>query len=80
MSDMKYSFLLVVLTIEATVVFAQSSEESWGFNTIPNNSVVNQMSGPRFGFTYVSDVSPLTGMPLEIPESGARNGFAAVQR
>jgi len=38
-------------------VFAQLPEDSWGFNDVPDNSVVNQMSGPRFGFTYVSEGS-----------------------
>lgn len=54
---MKNSYFLVFLMFNTTVISAQSSEDSWGFNTIPNNSVVNQMSGPRFGFTYVSEGS-----------------------
>jgi len=33
------------------------AESSWGLNDVPENSQVNQMSGPRFGFTYVSEGS-----------------------
>ena len=36
---------------------AQSDDNSWSFNDVPANSQVNQMSGPRFGFTYMSEGS-----------------------
>ena len=35
---------------------AQTSER-WGFNNVPDHSTVNQMSGPRFGFSYLSQGS-----------------------
>ena len=54
---MKQSFSLCLLIFSIQVAFAQTSEDSWGFNDVPDNSVVNQMSGPRFGFTYVSEGS-----------------------
>ena len=34
---------------------AQTDSDSWGFNDIPEDSQVNQMSGPRFGFTYLTE-------------------------
>ena len=36
---------------------AQNESATWGFNDIPSNSQVNQMSGPRFGLTYLSEGS-----------------------
>ena len=36
---------------------AQDDNGSWGINNVPANSQVNQMSGPRFGLTYISEGS-----------------------
>lgn len=49
-------FLLPLALAIATSVLGQTTER-WGFNNVPDHSVVNQMSGPRFGFTYISDGS-----------------------
>lgn len=59
---MKHSLFLVALALlfvgfNETLLGQTSSESSWGFNDVPENSQVNQMSGPRFGFTYVSEGS-----------------------
>lgn len=50
-----YFFLFSALLLVATAT-AQTSER-WGFNNVPDHSTVNQMSGPRFGFTYLSEGS-----------------------
>lgn len=47
------TFTLLLLS---TLMFGQSNRD-WGFNSVPENSSVNQMSGPRFGFTYLSEGS-----------------------
>ena len=50
------SFVCVLAAWNPTAV-AQSDGNSWGFNDVPTNTQVNQMSGPRFGFTYLSEGS-----------------------
>ena len=62
LAAMKHHFYFVSLALFFTgfneISFGQTSaESSWGFNDVPDNSQVNQMSGPRFGFTYVSEGS-----------------------
>ena len=47
------TFTLLLLS---TLMFGQSNRDR-GFNSVPENSSVNQMSGPRFGFTYLSEGS-----------------------
>ena len=39
----------------ASAGFSQTTGSEWGFNNIPDNSQVNQMSGPRFGVSYISE-------------------------
>lgn len=51
---MRHLLTLILLSF-STLIIAQNAE--WGFNAVPANSTVNQMSGPRFGFTYLSDGS-----------------------
>ena len=48
---------IVGLLVCMNSLVAQTDTGSWGFNDIPEDSQVNQMSGPRFGFTYLSDGS-----------------------
>ena len=62
LAPMKHFFYFVSLTLFfagfSETSFGQTpTESSWGFNDVPDNSQVNQMSGPRFGFTYVSEGS-----------------------
>lgn len=54
---MKQTYILFFCTLCTSEMFGQITSENWGFNNVPENSVVNQMSGPRFGFTYVSEGS-----------------------
>jgi hypothetical protein len=70
-------FLLPLALAIATSVLGQTTER-WGFNNVPDHSVVNQMSGPRFGFTYISDGSTAQYLnrvhemdSLEFAEAGA---------
>lgn len=54
---MKKIHLVLVLLAAYSMVFSQAENERWGFNNVPDHSTVNQMSGPRFGFTYLSEGS-----------------------
>ena len=51
------SFILFSIGLSETSFGQSGIDSSWGFNDVPENSQVNQMSGPRFGFTYVSEGS-----------------------
>lgn len=53
----KLQALIVGSLVGLNSLVAQTDSGSWGFNDVPENSQVNQMSGPRFGFTYVSEGS-----------------------
>lgn len=57
--DMKHKVqaFIVGLLVGMNSLVAQTDSGSWGFNDIPEDSQVNQMSGPRFGFTYLSEGS-----------------------
>lgn len=46
----------LLFLILSTLTFGQS-DRNWGFNSVPENTSVNQMSGPRFGLTYLSEGS-----------------------
>ena len=53
------SFLAIAFLLSGIcqTTTAQNESATWGFNDIPTNSQVNQMSGPRFGLTYLSEGS-----------------------
>ena len=59
MKQLFYFFSLALFLVGLNEIsFGQTSTgSSWGFNDVPVNTQVNQMSGPRFGFTYVSEGS-----------------------
>lgn len=70
--------ILVLLALSLSTTFVGQTSERWGFNNVPDHSVVNQMSGPRFGFTYISDGSTAQYLnrihemdSLEFAESGS---------
>lgn len=52
---MKLAFATLLTAFVALTCWGQT--ENWGFNNIPENSQVNQMSGPRFGVSYISEGS-----------------------
>lgn len=41
----------------STLTMAQSSQDQWSMGGVPDNSVVNTMSGPRFGVSYIGEGS-----------------------
>lgn len=48
------NFILTIMFISPLSLFSQNN---WGINTEPTTSQVNNMSGPRFGVTYVTEGS-----------------------
>lgn len=44
----------ILLTLALNTFALGQSNREWGFNSVPENTSVHQMSGPRFGFTYLS--------------------------
>lgn len=51
---MKNYFLIMLTVLSPLIGVAQND---WSLNSVPENTLVNNLSGPRFGITYVTEGS-----------------------